>query len=161
MGMIDDAFAAADAELGRRSQDEQQAVHEQAIYDQQVAGVVRDCIEAVRIKAEAFNAHPKNQRQAAVQANGTPAVIRRASDTGIPDRRIEIAFRHDLKQLSWRYDMTPSIYLEPEMVDGGDVEFHVVGETLELTSGTPQAFADMVLDGFIRDCAMDYAVRRT
>jgi hypothetical protein len=157
---IDDAFNAADSERSQRERAEQQAAADSAIYDHQVDALVRSYIEAVKVKAEAFNAHPKNQNKAAIQANGTPAMIRRASDTGVPDRRVEINFRKDLRQLSWKYEMTPSIYAEYDMVDGGEHGFHVVtGQLKVVGAASPQAFADMVLDGFIRDCAMDYANR--
>jgi hypothetical protein len=157
---IDDAFNAADRERRQREQHEQQAALETAVYESQVEPLVRSCIDAVRVKAEAFNAEPRNTNKAAVMANGTPAVVRRASDTGIPERRIEINFRRDTGEFSWKYEMTPSIHAEYDMVDGGLIGFDVVGGQLRLAGiASPQAFADMVLDGFIRDCAMDYARR--
>jgi hypothetical protein len=159
---IDDAFDAADREAAKNQRAEQQEKHNSAVYEAQVEPLVRSLVDAVRQKAEEFNNHPKNFDKAAVMPAGTQITIRRASATGIPDRRIEVGFRRDLAELSWKYEVSPNpVYAEYEVVDSGVHGFHVHGDTLQVQGvGSPADFGEMVLGQYIRDCASDTSRRQ-
>jgi hypothetical protein len=156
---IDDAFKIADQKAAREKALLDKQTHDAVIYDQQVQGFVQSLVEAVRLKAEEFNNHPRNTEKAAIMPGGTQITIRRASSTGYPDRRIEITFRQDLVRLAWKYEVTPNpVYSEYQEVNSRSHNFHVVGEGLHLEGvNSPEGFANMVLGQFIDDCAADLA----
>jgi hypothetical protein len=154
---IDDAFRAADEKAAREKALQAQKAHDSTIYDEQSRSFVTNLVEAVRLKAEEFNNHPRNTNKAAIMPGGTQITIRRTSSTSYPDRRIEVEFRQDLAWLAWRYEVTPNpVYSEYQEVDSRSHNFQVVGEELRLEGvSSPAAFADMVLGQFINDCAAD------
>lgn len=157
---FDDAFAAGEAEAAERRREREQREKNAKIYDQQVEPLVRSLMEAVHAKATGFNNNPKNTQPATFPVVGAwPFRVRRPSGDRTPERFVELNFRRDLETLTWSYESSPRpTYIEPTAIESGEHGFEVVGEELRLEGvQTPEQFADMVLNRFIRDCAHDLA----
>lgn len=158
---LDDLFKNAEDESARRRSEKDQQAHDAEVYDRGVLPLVQRLVDAAKTKAERFRDHEKNTNKPAVIGGGTQLVVRRVSDivndVRIPERRLEITFRQDRGELSWRYEMVPTIHSEPEIVDQGTAGFRVSGEKVLFDGAhTPEEFAEMVLDEYIADCIRDY-----
>jgi hypothetical protein len=156
---VDDAFKAAEDQASRNKREQKRRAREKEFYDQHAGPIARSFLEAIRVKAEEFNAHPKNTNKAAVMLAEASITIRRASATGMPDRRIKVEFLKDYVEITWIYDSSPNpVYSEYQVIDAGKVGFQVVGEKVKVAGvDSPADFADLVLDQFIQDCANDIA----
>lgn len=158
---IDDAFAAGDAAANRAKQERDEKERQGRVYDRQVEPLVASYVEAVRVKAEEFNSHPRTTNKAAIMPAGTQITIRRASNIGMKDRRIEVMLRRDLGEIHWLYSASPNpVYAEYEPVDSGVLGFYVAGEDLRVQgANSPEQFAEQVLGQYVRDCAHEEANR--
>lgn len=158
---IDDAFASADArkEQERKVKEEEERVS--AIYDKQVDRLMESVVEAVRRKAEELNAHERIRNKAPVMPAGREITIRRASEIGMPDRRIELVFRKDRARTAFVYQESRNpVYAEYETIDSGEYGFHVVGDELRIEGfASAEQFAEHVIGQFRRDCINDEANR--
>lgn len=158
---IDDTFAAGDAAAAQVKHAQEEKERQGKIYDVQVEPLVRSYVDAVQRKADEFNARERTKNKAAVMPAGTQITIRRASQIGMKDRRVEVMFRRDLGEIHWLYSASPNpVYAEYEPVDSGVLGFYVAGDDLRVQGAdTPDQFADQVLGQYIRDCAREEAAK--
>jgi hypothetical protein len=156
---IDDAFAAADARTQETKHQQEEQARVNSVYDAQVVRLMESAVEAIRLKAEELNAHPRITNKAAIMPAGSQITIRRMSLVGMPERTIRLLFRRDLGRTAWVYESTPNpVFANYETVDQGEHTFDVVGDDLRIDGfASPELFADRVLARFRLDCIEDAA----
>ena len=111
----------------------ERAERDAEIYSSQVRDLMTAVVDAIKRQAEELDQHPRIMNKAAIMPRGAEITIRRASTIDIPDRRIELHFRPDLRLVSWAYEMSANpVYSEYTVVDDGEYGFEVTGETLRL-----------------------------
>ena len=158
---IDDRFAVADARVQQEKAEKEEQDRVNDIYDKQVVRLMESAVEAIRVKAEELNNHPRITNKAAIMPAGTQITIRRASTTGMPDRRIELVFRRDLGKTAWVYDVSPNpVYADYARVDQDEYGFNVVGDELRIQGfASAEQFAERVLGQYRADCIDDESNR--
>jgi hypothetical protein len=159
IGDIDKLFSAADASAAAERREKDRAQREADIYSSQVRKLVASVVDSIQQQAEELDNHPRMKNKAAIMPRGTEITIRRASTTGMPDRRIEFQFRFDLGRVSWSYEVSPNpVYMDYTRVESGECGFVVNGETLRLDGfEDPEQFAARVLAQYRADSISDAA----
>jgi hypothetical protein len=153
---IDDAFAAANASADQARREKEEDERQKKVYASKVGTFVESLLSAFRAKAEKFRDDERVTNKPTVQAHGFPATTRRASDTGMQDRRVEVNYRQDEGRVWWTYEAMRHIALPSELVAREEYNIHVVGDDLRLGDfESPEEFADAVLDQFQTECVED------
>jgi hypothetical protein len=153
---IDDAFATANARANQEKREKEEGERQKKVYASKVGAFVESLLSAFRAKAEKFRDDERVTNKPTVSANGFPASTRRASDTGMQDRRVEVNYRQDEGRVWWTYEALQHIALPSELVASEEYYIHVVGDELRLGDfESPGEFADAVLDQFQTECIED------